>query len=366
MFHARRLIRSRLAPCSLRRTHYASRLTEEGVALIMVLWVLVMLTIVAFSHLASTRANSAGTRNLKEETQSYYMALSGYHEALQYLMSDKDPTFDFFDNEGNFRVDRDTPPVTGTRSTGDGEVTIRITDEDSKININYASPERFRSLLEYTGIPEDTIPELIDSIQDWKDADTEHRLLGAEDEYYGSLPDPYAAKNGLFDLPEELLLVKGMKPEYLYGSKEIKPLLPLITTFGRGGININTVSENVMTMLGLNNFEIEAVMKQRTAEAGGFTFVPEQFARLGFGATSSGVLRIEVTARAHGKGPASRVVAIINRQPAGGTYKIQTLYWRESAENTRGEFRPVSSCGGNYRVRADRKKDRKIRKHRTP
>ncbi len=317
-------------------TFYFSRFTDEGVALIMALWVLVMLMIVAFNFLGSTRANSASTRNLKEETQSYYMALSGYHEALQYLMSDKDPNFDFFDAEGNFRVDRETPPVTGTRTVGDGEVTIRITDEDSKININYATPERFKSLLEYAGIPEEAVPELMDSIEDWKDADTEHRLLGAEDDYYESLADPYSAKNGLFDVPEELLLVKGMKPEYLYGSKDIKPLLPLITTFGRGGININTVSESVMTMLGLNNFEIEAVMKQRTAEAGGFTFVPDQFARLGFGATSSGVLRIEVTASAHGKGPASKVVAVINRQPAGGTYKIQTLYWRESAENTGG------------------------------
>jgi general secretion pathway protein K len=328
----RETIKRRLFAC------YISRFTEEGIALIMVLWVLVMLTIVAFNYLGSTRANSASTRNLKEETQSYYMALSGYHEALQYLMSDKDPGFDFFDTEGNFRVDRDTPAVTGTRSVGDGEVDIRITDEDSKININYVRPERLKALLEYAGVPGDAIPELIDSIQDWKDPASKetHRLLGAGDDYYESLADPYTAKHGPFDVPEELLLVKGVKPEYLYGAKDIKPLLPLLTTFGGGGMNINTVSEDVMTMLGLNTFEIEAVMKQRTAEAGGFTFVPEQFARLGFGATSSGVLRIEVTARAHGKGPASKVVAIIKRQPAGGTYKIQTLYWREYAENTRG------------------------------
>ncbi|MDA8433654.1 MAG: type II secretion system protein GspK, partial [Nitrospiraceae bacterium] len=175
-------------------------------------------------------------------------------------------------------------------------------------------------------------------IEDWKDPSSKetHRLLGAGDDYYESLADPYTAKHAVFDVPEELLLVKGMKPEYLYGSKDIKPLLPLLTTFGKGGMNINTVNQDMMTMLGLNNFEIEAVMKQRTAEAGGFTFVPEEFARLGFGATSSGVLRIEVTARAHMKGPVSKVVAIINRQPAGGTYKIQTLYWRESAENIRG------------------------------
>jgi general secretion pathway protein K len=319
-----------------RFTPHSSRLSEDGVALIMVLWVLVMLLIVAFNYLGSSRANSAGTRNLKEETLSYYMALSGFNEALQYLMSDKDPSFDYFDTAENFRVDRETPPVTGRRVVGDGEMDIRIIDEDSKININYAQAGRLKEIFGYAGIPEDAIPGLVDSVQDWRDPDTEHRLQGAEDDYYELLAEPYTAKNDLFDVPEELLLVRGMKPEYLYGSKEIRPLLPLITTFGRGGLNINTVSRDMMTMLGLNSYEIEAVMKQRTAEAGGFSFVPEQFARLGFGATASGVLRIEVTARAHKEGPASKIVAVVERQPMGGTYKIKTLYWRESAENIRG------------------------------
>ncbi|MDA8432199.1 MAG: type II secretion system protein GspK [Nitrospiraceae bacterium] len=310
---------------------------EDGIALIMVLFVLMMLMIVAFNYLGSTRANAAGTRNLKEETLSYYMALSGYQEALQYLMSDKDPSFDFFDTEGNFRVDRTTPPVTGRRVIGDGELNIGITDEDSKININYVQPDRFKKLLEYTGIPEDEIPALVDSVQDWRDPSSKvtHRLLGAGDDYYESLPEPYTSKKSFFDVPEELLLVKGMKPEYLYGSKEIHPLLPLITTFGKGGMNINTVSKGMMTMLGMNDFEIEAVMKQRTADAGGFTFVPEQFTNLGFSATASKVLRIEVTARAHKEGTAMKVVAVVERQPAGGTYKIHTLYWSESAENSR-------------------------------
>lgn len=311
--------------------------SEEGIALMMVLWVLVLLSIVVLNFLNFSRWNSLSTHNLKDETVSYYRALSGYHEAVNYLLSDKDPSFDFSDNEGNFRIDDRTPPVTGKRTVGDGEVDIRIIDEDSKVNINYATPERLRKLLEFAGIREEkTLNEIIDSIQDWKDPDREHHLSGAEDEYYEGLDEPYKTKNALFDAPEELGLVKGITPEYIYGSSEIRPLLPLITTFGSGNININTVSTEVMELMGLNEYEIEAVLKQRSGEAGGFKFVPQQFASYGLNALSSNNLRIEVTAKANNGGPASKITAILSRQPTPKGHRLQPLYWRESVENIRG------------------------------
>ena len=44
-----------------------------------------------------------------------HMAMSGYQEAVNYVLSDKDPAVDFIDNEGNFWTDTDakTQPVTG-------------------------------------------------------------------------------------------------------------------------------------------------------------------------------------------------------------------------------------------------------------
>ena len=55
---------------------------EKGIALMMVLWVLVLLSIISLNYFSSNRWNTAGTRNLKEETLSYYMAMSGYQEAV--------------------------------------------------------------------------------------------------------------------------------------------------------------------------------------------------------------------------------------------------------------------------------------------
>jgi len=317
---------------------------EKGIALMMVLWVLVLLSIIALNYFGSNRWNSAATRNLKEETIAYAMAMSGYQEAVNYVLSDKDPAIDFIDSEGNFWTDTDdnTQPVTARRTTEDGEVEIKITDENARININTADSNRLRSLFLYAGIPDDEITELLDCILDWKDADDEHHLSGAESDYYEGLSDPYKAKNGDFTVPEELALLKGMKPEYFKndgegdGEGEAKSLLSLITTFGGKTMNINTVSAEVMQILGLDESEIEAIMKQRTREAGGWR--TSQYSSKGLNATASQNIRIEVMARTANSNLGVKIVAVLHRKPAleEGGYKIQTLYWREDAENIRG------------------------------
>ena len=81
----------------------------------MVLWVLVLLSIIALNYFGSNRWNSAATRNLKEETLAYAMAMSGYQEAVNYVLSDKDPAVDFIDNEGNFWTDIDSQNTAGNR-----------------------------------------------------------------------------------------------------------------------------------------------------------------------------------------------------------------------------------------------------------
>jgi general secretion pathway protein K len=311
--------------------------TENGVALMMVLWVLVFMSILSMNFLSSTRWVTAGTHNLKEETQAYYMALSGYQEALNYIAADKDPAVDFIDEEGNFWVDIETPPVSGRRETQDGVVDIVISDANAKVNINFAPPDRLQKLFAFAGVKDDEIIGLIDSITDWKDPDKEHHLSGAEDDYYEALPDPYRAKNGLFDVPEELMLVKGVKPEYLYGSggEGSRGLLSVITTFGANTININTVPLELMQLLALTEVEIEAIMKQRNKNFGGFKFIPPEFAQRGLNAMTTQFFKIDVIASTRNSPIASHVIGIMRRQPSPEGYSFTTLYWRERAETVR-------------------------------
>jgi len=75
---------------------------------------------------------------------------------------------------------------------------------------------------------------IVDSILDWRDADDLHRLHGAEDAYYRSLPDPYRCKNAPFDSVDELVLVRGMRRELL--TPALRSVLVVVPgTANRGG-----------------------------------------------------------------------------------------------------------------------------------
>jgi len=69
-------------------------------------------------------------------------------------------------------------------------------------------------LMAVPGMTEDAA----DSILDWIDEDDEARTYGAESAYYMSLEPPYAPKNGPLDTVEELLRVKGVTPQLLFGA----------------------------------------------------------------------------------------------------------------------------------------------------
>ena len=59
--------------------------------------------------------------------------------------------------------------------------------------------------------------DIPDSITDWIDDDDDPSILGAERDYYLSLPAPYEPRNGLMHNITELELVAGVWPEYLRG-----------------------------------------------------------------------------------------------------------------------------------------------------
>lgn len=59
--------------------------------------------------------------------------------------------------------------------------------------------------------------EISDAILDWMDADDEPRPYGAEYDYYQQLTPPYQPANGPLISIEQLLLVRGVTPQLLFG-----------------------------------------------------------------------------------------------------------------------------------------------------
>jgi general secretion pathway protein K len=114
--------------------------------------------------------------------------------------------------------------------------------------------------------------KIIDALIDWMDTgdgDGEEEY-GAEDGYYQSLDLPYSCKNGPIESIEELLLVKGITKELLYGTEEKPPLAPLLTVVNdTGKININTADVLLLQALapGLDKTTSENMIEFREDEA---------------------------------------------------------------------------------------------------
>jgi len=94
-----------------------------------------------------------------------------------------------------------------------------LIDESGKLNLNVAvkwnlSEAEKRNLLIW--LPDMTM-ETADAIFDWIDEDSLSRQYGAESDFYEALPQPYIPVNGPLSSLDELLLVRGVTPELLYG-----------------------------------------------------------------------------------------------------------------------------------------------------
>lgn len=93
-----------------------------------------------------------------------------------------------------------------------------LENESAKLNLNAlfaegADGEAQNRLLVLPGMT----PEVADAILDWLDSDATPRQVGAEAEYYAGLDPPYLPRNGPINGLDELLLVRGVTPELLYG-----------------------------------------------------------------------------------------------------------------------------------------------------
>ncbi|MBX3420575.1 MAG: general secretion pathway protein GspK [Pirellulaceae bacterium] len=62
--------------------------------------------------------------------------------------------------------------------------------------------------------------DIADAILDWLDSDDEVRTSGAEADYYATLQPAYQPANGPLESIEQLLLVRGVTPQLLYGYDE--------------------------------------------------------------------------------------------------------------------------------------------------
>jgi len=220
---------------------------ESGIALLIVLLAITLLTIVVveFTDYAQVETHLAlSARNGLEAT---YLARSGVNvaEAIVSIDGLRDSGRDGLQDvwAGPF------PPL----PIGDGTALMRIRDEARFLNINEALAggtgptkpiEVFRRLFRKLAIDE----RVLWAIVDWIDADSAPHVdpPGAEQLEYLGLEPPRFVRNKPLVTFRELLLVRGMTPSIL---AKLEPFVTVLPATGSLKVNVNTAPREVLAAL---------------------------------------------------------------------------------------------------------------------
>lgn len=171
---------------------------ERGVALVAVLWIISMLGVIAASFAFAMRTETTLAHQLSTSLQARALAEAGIYRGILELFNPHPRT--------KWRLNGTVYAL----RLGEGELRIAVQDESGRIDLNTATPILLDQLLRSVGVRDEGRAELVDAIQDWRDADSLRRPQGAEDPEYRAQGLGYGAKNGAFNCVEELQQVMGM------------------------------------------------------------------------------------------------------------------------------------------------------------
>src|SRR6056297_2606766 len=116
---------------------------KKGVALLMVIWILMLLTVIVTEFCYTMRSQVNITRNLKESTQVYYVAQAGVSRAIAAVIRDRmsqgqsrdEAEEDITDEQSpKWRINTEMPPI----EYGGGKFTVRIQNERGRVDLNRA------------------------------------------------------------------------------------------------------------------------------------------------------------------------------------------------------------------------------------
>lgn len=219
-------------PCGEMRSFFSC---QRGVALLVVLWVMTILTVIVAQFCFSMRSEVNVTRNFRDSAKAYYHARAGVQYALYYMVNAGALPAEVAEGQENipWRVNVENPRV----AFGDGAFQIHVGNESGRVNINMADANLLEMLFSGVELDEQEVEIIVDSIQDWRDIDSLHRIHGAESDYYERLPEPYSCGNSPFRAVEDLLLVRGVTPEIF------KAVRDSITIYPQSAVNTPPAKE---------------------------------------------------------------------------------------------------------------------------
>jgi len=224
--------------CSLRLDR-CTRDHDRGFALVAVLWIAGLLAVMTAALSVSVRTHVRVVANIAESAKAEALADAGAALAVLDLVAARGST------EHRRRFAADGQPV-GCSIPGEGVLTIAVSDEAAKIDVNSAGTPLLRALLAGLGVPPEKSAQLAEAIFDFRDADDDRKPNGAESAEYRAAGLSWMPKNGPLQSLEELGQVYGVTPELL---ARMKPYLSVYS--GLEGVDASIAKTDLIALLRL-------------------------------------------------------------------------------------------------------------------
>jgi len=247
---------------------------NSGFALMAVLFISAVVSTLALGYATTARLKALQVRYGQEKVEEFFRLTSGLeiglHEYKKYILNRSllERREEIEAVTGKFLelwYPRFEPYVTEI----DGkQYEIQLLNESGKFDINNVSPEILLKVLKLCGADEPDAFALVDAILDFIDTDDNHRLNGAENDFYMSLDVPYSCKNQPFENIEELLLVRGVSSELFFGNNEHPGLIDMLSILGDPAtLDINSASPKAFAIIdNLPSAVAQAVVSYRLDE----------------------------------------------------------------------------------------------------
>ena len=229
---------------------------QKGVALIVVMLIVALITVLAAQMSGRLQLNVARTLNIKANNQAYWYALGAEQFAQQSLSTLKTLTGENINLSQPWAQPFEYP-VEG------GVISAELVDMQSCFNLNAVraatgvtgnSPAQsaFKKLLESYITDSFVVDTLLASLTDWIDEDSEPSQDGAEDPEYESQARPYLAANNSLSHLSELRLIYGMDQVIQLGAFDVIKNALCVLPEDNLKVNVNTITpENAVVLASL-------------------------------------------------------------------------------------------------------------------
>ena len=290
-------------------------MNARGAALLLVLWLIALLTALVGSFALAARTEHLQGQVLARGLEARGAARAGVEYAA-WRMTREDRRLRWLADGREYRWQ--SPALPGA------EVSIRIVDEQGKVDVNMADASLLSSLLQALGSERTVAARIAAAILDWRDVDSLGQPAGgAEDRDYASAGRGYGAADAPFGSVAELEQVLGMTPDVF------ARLAPHVTVFsGRPQPEPAFASAEVLAAMGYDAEAVRARRESWTPDSG--TPPPQLAPGQPLVADNSGTYSIESRARVRGRTAVLRVIVRSGGNGLPGS-AWTALRWEEGA-----------------------------------